>query len=568
MVRAPLAGRRIPPLSRLRPVQRMAFSFSDPPAPAQGHIRRLASAWPRLLYGCVLLVAVAPLWVSVDLPLVDMPQHLHLISVLHRLDDPNTLYPELFAARRALTPYLGYYYPVHLLTWVVPLETANRLFLSAYVLGMPLSLAFLLRCFGRQTWPSLLALPLAYGDSFAWGFINFIAALPLTFLTLGLFLRAIETPAVSRRRSSATWMGLALVAVLVLHIQAFGFLAFALPWLLFTARGPGSGEGWKRWLGDRRAALLGVIPGVLLFLAWLAVRPSEALAVIEPGAPWKAWGSTFSSENMRFASGEAQLLALPGRMVGLLRDGRDAQLLWGVIALILFALVASRLPPFRAAATSSPPGELRRRLAARGLPVIAFALYFLTPFDIHGLVYYLSPRFAHFAGPLLVVAAVPRLNVRGQQLGLLGAAVLVTVMSVVVGRGFVAFDREAAPIRELAPLAGPKPLVMGLIHDRGSEVMRLPVHLHAAATVARLTGGAPNFSFASTPHSPLRYRDEAPPTFPSEWRPQQFRFTRHGRAYDAFLLRGSSPARVFGAHLGRRVEIVGQRDGLWLLRKR
>lgn len=546
----------------------MAFSSSNPVARLASRIRRLTSGWPRLLYGCVLLVAVAPLWVSVDLPLVDMPQHLHLISVLHRLDDPNTLYPELFAARRALTPYLGYYYPVHVMTWVVPLETANRLFLSAYVVGMPLSLAFLLRCFGRHTWPSLLALPLAYGDSFAWGFINFVAALPLTFLTLGLFLRAIEAPEGSRRRIAALWMGVALMAVLILHVQAFGFLAFALPWLLFTSRGVNAGDGWRRWLLDRREALLGVVPGVLLFLVWLTVRPSEAPQAIEPGAPWKAWGATFSSENMRFASGEAQLVALPGRLVGLLREGQDAQLLWGVIALVLLAAVAAKLQPFRDDATSRQPGDPRHHLAAWGLPVIAFALYFLTPFDIHGLVYYLSPRFAHLGGPLLIVAAIPRLNVRGQQLGLVGAAILVTLTSVVVGRGFVAFDREAAPIRELAPLAGPKPLVMGLIHDRGSEVMRLPVHLHAAATVARLTGGAPNFSFASTPHSPLRYRDDAPPTFPSEWRPQQFRFTRHGMTYDAFLLRGSSPERVFGVHLGRRVEVVGQRDGLWLLRRR
>lgn len=544
----------------------MALSSSNPPAPAQARHRHRASTWPRLLYGCVLLVGVTPLWLSVDLPLVDMPQHLHLISVLHRLHDPTTLYPELYAARHALTPYLGYYYPVHLLTYVLPLETANRLFLSASVVGMPLSLAFLLRCLGRQTWSSLLALPLAYGDSFAWGFINFIAALPLTFVSLGLFLRAIEAPAPSRARA-AIGMALTLVAVLILHIQAFGFLAFALPWLLFTVRGPHAGGGWRSWLRDRREALLGVVPGVLLFLVWLGTRALEAPATTEPGAPWKAWGPTFSSENMTFVSVEAQLANLPGRLMGLLRSGQDGQLLWGVVGLVLLAMVAARLRLFRAS-PAPRPRDLRRMLAAWGLPAIALALYVLTPFDIHGLVYSLSPRFAHLAGPLLVLVAVPRLNVRGQRLGLLGAAGLVGVLSVVLGRGFVAFDREAAPIRELAPLAGQKPLVMGLIHDRGSEVMRLPVHLHAAATVARLTGGAPNFSFASTPHSPLRYRGEPPPTFPSEWRPQQFRFARHGGPYDAFLLRGSSPARVFGARLGRQVELVGQQEELWLLRRR
>ena len=119
-----------------------------------------------------LICGVAPLWASQALPLVDLPQHLHLISVLHRLNDASTLFPEVFARRPELTPYLGYYYVVSALNWLMPLELANRLFLSLYVAGLPLSLAFLLKSLKRPTWPALLALPFAYGDSFAWGFIN------------------------------------------------------------------------------------------------------------------------------------------------------------------------------------------------------------------------------------------------------------------------------------------------------------------------------------------------------------------------------------------------------------
>ena len=114
--------------------------------------------------------------------MVDLPQHLHLISVLHRLDDPTTLYPQVFAARAELTPYLGYYYPVSLLSWIVPLELANRLFLSAMVLGLPLATAFLLRSLGRPRWPAVLTTPFAYGDSFGWGFVNSSASFVLALL--------------------------------------------------------------------------------------------------------------------------------------------------------------------------------------------------------------------------------------------------------------------------------------------------------------------------------------------------------------------------------------------------
>src|SRR6185436_10338164 len=99
-------------------------------------------AWiDRGVYAAAVALGVLPLWVTSKLPLVDLPQHLHLISVLHRLGDPSTLYPQLFESRGQLTPYLGYYHAVSLLNWLLPLETANRVFLSAYVAGLPLSLA-------------------------------------------------------------------------------------------------------------------------------------------------------------------------------------------------------------------------------------------------------------------------------------------------------------------------------------------------------------------------------------------------------------------------------------------
>ena len=145
----------------------------------------------RLAFALALLAGVAPLWCARQLPMVDLPQHLHLISVLHRLDDPTTLYPQVFAARAELTPYLGYYYPVSLLSWIVPLELANRLFLSAMVLGLPLATAFLLRSLGRPRWPAVLTLPFAYGDSFGWGFVNSSASFVLALLCAGLFVRAL-----------------------------------------------------------------------------------------------------------------------------------------------------------------------------------------------------------------------------------------------------------------------------------------------------------------------------------------------------------------------------------------
>ena len=67
--------------------------------------------------------------------------------------------------------------------------------------------------------------------------------------------------------------------------------------------------------------------------------------------------------------------------------------------------------------------------------------------------------------------------------------------------------------------------------------------------------------------SPLRYRSTPPPTFPSEWRPDGFRWETMGPAYTHFLVRGVSPQRIFGPRLGTEVTPVDAAGEMsWLTR--
>jgi hypothetical protein len=519
----------------------------------------------RWLFALALVLAVVPLWVGGHLPMVDLPQHLMLISALHRLHDPTTLYPQLFELRPELTPYLGYYWVVALLNWVVPLTVANKLFLSAYVVGMPLGLAFLLRSLGRPAWPALLAIPFAYGDSFAWGFINYVAALPLAFLSLGLFARAIaDAP---RRRRWGLWHAPVLVAVLLFHVQVFGYLAFALPFLLLTTRAPEDVPGAARGarLRARLPAVASVVPGVALFLIWVVGRvgaPQE----IEPGVPWKAWGPMLSAQNLSFKSFAQNRAELFSVLANQLRDGSDRYAVYLAFGL---AAAAALLALFKSMAGQREKGAEGpvERWRMLGLSLIALALFFTLPFDIRGYVYYLNTRFAHLWAALLVAAA-PALTPRLRTWTLAACALLALVVAVSLARGFAAFDREARPLDALAAAAPTHPLVMGLIYDTGSRVVRHPVFLHAATVVARLRGGATNFTFALTPHSPLRYQHTPPPTFPSEWRPQGLDFDTMAGPYDAFLIRGPPPSRVFGARLGSTLRVAAHLGELWLVVRR
>jgi hypothetical protein len=505
----------------------------------------------RTAYALALLFGVVPLWAARQLPMVDLPQHLALISALHRLGDPTTLYPTVFAARGELTPYLGYYHLVSLLNWLLPLELANRLFLTLVVAGLPLSLGFLLRTLGRPRWPSLLALPFSYGDSFGWGFINYLASLPLAVLACALFVRALEDA--PHRRRWAVASGAVLLATLLMHVQAFFFLALALPWLLLSTRLSGG-------LRARAPALLSVVPGVALFCIWGAGRLLAPSDVAE-GAPWKAWGPLFSERNLAFKPFAQNLSELPAVLANQLRDGSDRWALGAVALLWVAALLAAVLG---VRGTRREEGLARLRLL--GLVLLALVLYFMLPFDIRGAIYYLNTRYAHLAAALLA-ASLPPLGRALRPAFLVAGAAAALLLAVPLWRAFRAFDVEAAPLLHFAEWTPLRPRVMGLLFNPGAQGLTHPVFLHAAAVPARLRGGITNFSFALTPHSPLRYQGPPPPTFPSEWRPDGFRWETMGGAYTHFLLRGPPPERVFGAHLGSDVHVVAQEGGMWWLER-
>ena len=199
-----------------------------------------------------------------------------------------------------------------------------------------------------------------------------------------------------------------------------------------------------------------------------------------------------------------------------------------------------------------------------GLAVLAALLFLYLPFDIRGAVYYLNTRYAHLVAPL-AVASLPPISLRLRPILLAAGLGAALVLAIPLGSGFHAFDLEAAPLLRFAEEAPPGPRIMGLIFDPGSRVVRHPVFLHAAAVPARLRGGITNFSFARTPHSPIRYRGAPPPTFPSEWRPDGFRWDTMGPAYSHVLVRGVDPRAVFGAHFGVEVTPIDHAGGMaWL----
>ena len=194
-------------------------------------------------------------------------------------------------------------------------------------------------------------------------------------------------------------------------------------------------------------------------------------------------------------------------------------------------------------------------------------MYFLLPFDIRGYTYYLNPRYAHLAAALCVLL-VPTVRPRAEAALSAAALAVAVALAVPLWRGYSAFSAEAAPLRQVAAAAQPRARTFGLVYNASSRVVTHPVYLHAAARVAREQGGYANFSFALTPHSPVKYARAPPPTTASEWRPQQFSYATMGPSYDHFLVKGPAPERVFGPLLGAELEVASRAGDVALVRRR
>jgi hypothetical protein len=522
--------------------------------PEQFQSRQPSDTARRVTFVCwtiALAAAASPLWVSSALPMVDAPQHLYLISVLHRLSDPTTVFPQVFEARPGFTPYLGYYYLVSLLNWLLPLELANRLFLSAIVVGLPLSLAFFLRSLNRNTWPALLAIPFSYGDSFAWGFVNYLAAVPVALVCAAFFVRSLTA---QNRAANAVALAVSLLAVLTFHIQLFLWLAIVLPLLLLTTV---PREGYRA-VKSRVAALLGVAPAVVLSLVW-AVGRFTSPPEIGLDEPWKASGPLLSAANLRFkdfATNKAELYSSLANMLRSQADERAVQVSLAIAVIALLASLVWRAKP------QEPWFERARLPLALG---VTLALFFLLPYDIRGLVYGMNTRYASLCAALAV--CLPSRPFRHQQLfTTLAAAVSISFAWPMIS-AFRDFDREHAVIDRLSKSIPSKSKIMAINFNLQTRTFRHALFLHAAAELAMSSGGMCHFTFASTPHSPLRYKGIVPPTFPSEWNPGQFQWKGQGDFYDVFLVRGVTPSQLPELQQAP-VEVLAEDSGWYLLKHR
>ncbi len=437
------------------------------------------------------------------LPMMDVPEHAAMTSIIALHDDPVRGFQERFTFDFLKRPYLTVYFAAAGLSWLTGVRVALRVAIALCTVAPLLGLWLLLREARRpRVWAIALA-PLCFGNLWHWGFLNFLLGTGLMLAGLALAVRLAFWPTALRTLALAA---LAPV-VLVTHFHAFALLVLLAPVAVL-------GYAHRRW----RALLLAaaaLLPSVAAFAALVVVTWGQAPAE----APALTAGPL--ERALRFPEFLAAGLPAPW-----------AELCAGALALL--AVLAFLLRERK--------GERAPLLVLGALVAAQVALYFALPLNAPTATY-LSPRQALLAA-LALPLLLPAPGAKWRWLAWVTACALAAGGLGAVAVHLKAFDEEAREVDPVLEAMAPNRRVVALLFDRRSRHAHpatLPYH-HFAAWYQADKGGDVSFSFARLWNIPVKYRQPPYALRPAvEWQPLAFSLARDLPHFDYVLVRSHNP---------------------------
>jgi hypothetical protein len=497
-----------------------------------------------------LYAVVAPFVVARYPPMTDLPFHAAQTATLRHYWDPSFHFHEQFELHPIAVPYLSMYALGAVLMLVFPAVVAVKMAAAVMVGLVPAGLAVMFHGMKKSPLLGLLGLGLCWCNLTHWGFLNFVGALGLFAMSIGLTLLLVDRP--SPRRQVA--LAVTLVVLFFTHIFRYPFALAAVV-----------GTAVVLYPATRRIRpiVAPLLPALALMALWLWVRPTVLVGEAGPIAVHKE-----------------RLGEFVGLLTGAFFDPGERRAFDGFFRIAASVAAVSVVVAALGAIFRLPrPATLWWDAGVTVVPLACAAvflgLFLVLPMQM-GVWWYVYPREAT-AAAFIVLGAFPDLP-RSFWLRLpLAAALAVGGLGVarVVVDNYAKFDpvtRDFAAIVKEIPRA---PKLMYLVFDHGGSTRTNTPFIHLPAYVQAEEGGWLGFHFAVWGASPIVYRPRGeagavvPPAVPLrwEWTPQLFDVKRHGTFFDWFLVRmGGSPDRLFAADPSiERVDHVGT---WWLYRRR
>jgi hypothetical protein len=552
---------------------RLAVSFEEP------------RYW--LLLGFFTLLYLAPIWIVRFLPFVDLPQHLSFVSILRSISNPATDYAKTFTIHLFPTQNVLHLFITYPLSFLLGIEPASKVFLSIYVILLPLAMDHLIRTLEGNRWFVFASLLFIYNFNLLWGFLSTAMAIPVLLFLISFELRwlGVTTPRTGKPNSWLLFL-LSILFIVTFLGHSLIFLFAALLYLAVLGGSIGTGTALGRGTDWRRLGmgLIPLAPVVLLFVF-----------------PWQAGVFGSREENLvNLVLGGMRLqqwLARPGAFFSVIGLKADELSLLSYKAVLVLALTLVGVFAARQRFRSLFAGRLR---LASLLVLVSFACYLFFPAAINQ-AWFLNERFAVFCCLFLIALAAmvgvpgtrspgtanlelrtancnpqstdhsPRSAIRVMPPGGWAFLVLASVLLLNVvntGYRFVVFDKAARPVAHLLKKLPPDRKLLGLTYELNTrpDLTGYEVFVHFPCYYQVWNRGYPGFSFASIRFSPVQYKDPSPFLAPgSEWAPWHQVFPKGWEFYDYFLVHGS--IRLPDQEYIARCRLIGQEGG-WAVYQR
>jgi hypothetical protein len=503
------------------------------------------------------------------LPFVDYPQHLALAATLKRMMVGGAVERQLFETNLASYNSL-FHVLVATANLIVPIDLAGKLVLSLYVFLIGYATLGLLRATGRPRARAFLIVPVIFGYSIIWGFVNFGLGVALQIVVLSRVLDRDRLLAEGRKHAGLRrFLPEAITCVIALLGAYTHLLATALGYMLMlvaiVARAQTDRAPFFERLGRALRTGIPLLPAI----GWCA---------------FVYWRQTHGSfQNFEYGVAEGNDVFAMSKVkefftyaTGLRADGFDAKVLSiGVGLLAVGALLRD--------VEDAPPVALRWLFVASTIAYLIIPhVFWATNFVFERITF------------LIVLTAIlwaPRAMPRFEQ----GIRLMFVSVGLAGAGGFFMFMGSPDVQKEFGDLDAildkmPKGRrVMGLVWDPIVRVhLAVPeAHddtnrphvtaqyalLHSPAYYVARNGGEVAFSFTRTMSLPVHYKKETMPPDPPpnfEWQPSAYRTdTTWGRYFDLVLMKTQwddqidPRVSVWGSHASE-VDVVAHQGKWWV----
>jgi chitodextrinase len=515
-----------------------------------------------------LLLLVAGLFRNKLLPFVDYPQHLALAGTLKRMIVGGG--PERHLFETNLASYNSLFHVlVAVANLAVPIDFAGKLVLSLYVFLVGYATLALLRATGRPRARAFLILPVVFGYSIIWGFVNFGLGVSLQIVVLSRVLdRDRLLAAAHHHRGIRRYLPEIVTAVVALLGAYTHLLATALGYMLMLVAIVARAQTDRAPFFERFGRALRTGLPLLPAIGWCA---------------FVYWRQTHGSfQNFEYGVAEGNDVFAMSKVkefftyaTGFRADGFDAKVLSIGIGLLAVGAMLRDVE-------DAPP------VALRWLFVASVVAYLIIP-HVFWATNFVFERIT-FLIVLTAILWTPRAIPRYEQ----GLRLMYVSVGLAAAGGFFQFMGSPDMQKELGDLDAILDKmpdgrhVTGLLWDpivrthlpppeaHAAERIQVTAQyslLHTSAYYVARHGGEVAFSFTRTMSLPVHYRKETMPPDPPpnfEWNPGDYRAqTPWAKYFDLVLMKTQwedqidPRASVWGSHASE-VDVVAHQGKWWV----